>query len=263
VTFKFEIPLAAACVVAVICLALFGLLKKQKRVLQWMIISLLFASDLALLIASCTSSVPVDMADSTFFVYLDVSKLDFAVALIHLVSSFCFVCAFLVLLHLWVLVVHNELYSGRSTINVNLVSAIALICFAGVVLGIEIYLAVSADYAIASLHDATEKALAPHLMLFAVQGVVTMVLLFYYCVGFWFLRTNSSVDPTHSVRNLLIAHAFAIFFVLMLSATAIGFIVMAFPWSPIEMNGWMLVLVLRTLPMLVQTAALLVVVFLS
>jgi hypothetical protein len=101
--------------------SVFGLIKKHRTVLQWMILALLFCSDCALLIAWSLSLNPVSGTERS--VYMDTSAgvltLEFVVAIVHLISSYLTVVAFLVVLYFWVLVVHNELFPNRSSVNVN------------------------------------------------------------------------------------------------------------------------------------------------
>jgi hypothetical protein len=135
--------------------------------------------------------------------------------------------------------------------------------FAGAVFGVVLYFAIRAKFTVGNYRFMSLTSMAPDLVLLAVQIVVTIALLCYYVVGLWFLRTNKAADSTNSIRNSLFVNAFFICCVFLVSATDVAFVALNLPSSSIEMNEWMLLLVLGVLPMLTQTIALLVVVFFS
>jgi hypothetical protein len=169
-SFKLGIPMAAICVLAVCVVVVYGIFSKQRQLLQWLILGLLFASNVAFLIAWSLSTIAITTTNLDSYVERDISKLSFASAVIRLGSMYLFVLALLVLVYIWVLVVHNDLYPGRSTVNVNRVAAIALVGFAVALLGAEIFLGHRAYYQMGVFYGSSLRALTPELTLFLVQG---------------------------------------------------------------------------------------------
>ncbi len=203
----------------------------------------------------------VDESDAGSFLTSNtrVPKVLFAVAVIKFFSLIFLVASFLMLLHLWVTVVHNELFFSRSKLNIKIfVGALFVVLVLGLFGNCAYFFWANTEEMVQG-YAVELQGIAAELALLCTQAATCVALISYYCVGFVFLRSN----PNPAIQKRLILQLVVVVLALLLAITAIVFLTFSYEKSPIELNQWAQVFLRFTLFMCFNTLAILSLILIS